>query len=345
MQVRLIMVATSLAVMLGSAGCSQDILTSVSYKTEEFIQNARPKVDILWVVDNSNSMASNQAGIGQSFEAFINNLVSTQVDYHIGVVSSDISDGGQLHSGVSGEVYITPNTIAAQNAFLENVQVGISGSAVERSFESAALALGVGIGQWNPGDAPAQPNVGFLRDDASLFIIMVSDEDDKSFGPVEYYKKLFESYKGPGNEGLISVSAIVGDYGEGCRSDVGFANPGDRYIELASQTEGISESICNEFSDTLRSLSISASGLNSQFNLDGVPNQDARIPCGDLEQTFLCVYVDDVPVPRGTLSSGWLYEETSNAVIFGAADVPLPQSKIQVRFQDIGGRVQTGAAQ
>ena len=146
MQVRLPVVAVSLAMLLGSAGCSQDILTSVSYKTEEFIQNERPKVDILWVVDNSNSMAANQAGIGQSFQAFINNLVTTQVDYHIGVVSSDITDSGRLHSGVSGEVYITPNTIAAPSAFLENVQVGINGSAVERSFESAALALGVGIG-------------------------------------------------------------------------------------------------------------------------------------------------------------------------------------------------------
>ena len=53
------------------------------------------------------------------------------------------------------------------------------------------------------------PNQGFLREQASLFLIMVSDEDDKSYGPVAYYNRLFEGYKGPGNEALISVSAIV----------------------------------------------------------------------------------------------------------------------------------------
>ena len=57
------------------------------------------------------------------------------------------------------------------------------------------------------------------------------------------------------------MSAIVGDYGEGCRSDVGFANPGDRYIELASQTEGISESIATNSATPYEA----SDGIGSQF--------------------------------------------------------------------------------
>ena len=63
---------------------------------------------------------------------------------------------------------------------------------------------------------------------------MVSDENDKSFGPVNY-RKLFEGYKGPGNESLISVSVIVGPPGSGCSS----AEAGDRYVDLASLTGGV----------------------------------------------------------------------------------------------------------
>ena len=90
-------------------------------------------------------------------------------------------------------VYITPTPSRLKMPFWK---MSKSASAAPRLsvLLSSCAALGVGIGQWNPGDAPAQLNVGF-SDDASLFIIMVSDEDDKSFGPVEYYKKLLNPTK------------------------------------------------------------------------------------------------------------------------------------------------------
>ena len=212
--------------------CQEDVLLALGTQKEEFEQIAAAKIDILWVVDNSQSMAEEQAGIGANFQAFISQLISTGVDYHIGVVSTDPDDQGQLHLG-SGQIdtYINPLTVDPANVFLENIKVGTSGAKLEKAFETASLALGVGP-EWRPGQAPTPPNSGFLRDDAALFIIMVSDENDKSFGPVNYYRKLFEGYKGPGNESLISVSAIVGPPGSGCSS----AEAGDRYVDLASLT-------------------------------------------------------------------------------------------------------------
>ena len=314
-------------------GCAKDTLSQVSYTVEEFVQNTSPEIDILWVVDNSNSMAANQNGIGESFQAFINNLVETGVDYHIGVVSTDTADGGLLHTGVSGESYIDPNTVGPEAAFLDNVRVGVFGSASEKAFEAAALALGVGIGQWTPGNDVTPPNAGFLRDNATLFIIMVSDEDDKSFGPVSYYRKLFEGYKGPGNENMISVSSIVGDPGVGCSGTIGNAQPGDRYIDLASQTGGVFASICDEFSETLRELSLTASGLKSRFELTAIPDLSAQLPCGTLAPAPFCVKVDDVAVQMGNNAEGWTYNEATNSILFGANSVPEAQSTITVKFR------------
>ena len=116
---------------------------------------------------------------------------------------------------------------------------------------------------WNGTSPPSPPgaNAGFLRPDAALFLIMVSDEDDKSFGDVGYYRRLFENYKGPGFENRISVSAIVGPGPDGCSSTRGVADAGERYEELVADTGGISVSICDDFTRSLESLSITSEAV------------------------------------------------------------------------------------
>ncbi len=317
--------------VLLSAGCAEDILVRLSTRTDEFAQQAAAEIDILWIVDNSNSMAASQQGLGQSFQSFIDNLVETGVDYHIGVVSTDINDNGAL----SGSGYIDSTALDPQSSFLSNVRVGTLGSPIERAFESAALALGVGP-NWSPGNEPSPPNLGFIREEASLFIIMVSDEDDKSFGPVGYYRRLFEHYKGPGNEGKISVSVIVGDPGEGCFEPTrGSAQPGDRYIDLASQTGGLYTSICDDFAESLKELSINASGLQSQFQLTEAPNTSATVRCPGVDATSFCVVVDGTPIPEGTRNGrvGWVYVPNNNSIVFLSDSIPTAQSKITVEYQ------------
>jgi len=91
----------------------------------------------------------------------------------------------------------------------------VGGSSFEQGFTQAALALGGGIIDNNgfpTGEIP-EDNNGFLRRDASLFIVFVSDEDEgakQDGSPIRYYQGLFESVKGGGNENLVSVSAIAG---------------------------------------------------------------------------------------------------------------------------------------
>jgi len=362
------------AAMAVSIGCADDVLRALSNTTDEFVQNAASKVDILWVVDNSNSMSQEQAGLGASFSAFIGELMGSGVDYHIGVISTDVADGGVLHTGV-GSPPVIDNSItdpdAAKAAFLKNVTVGVNGSAQERGFEAAALALGKGIDQWNPGDPePVEvPNPGFLRrgyctadktceattdvcnndsdcEAAALFLIFVSDEDDKSFGPERYYWRLFESYQGYGNEAQVKISAIVGPAGEdgGCfNASRGSAAPGDRYVELvilsggtsdtSGSAQGIFTSICEDFNESLTSLSINATGLSSQFVLDGRPNMSASMACDALPPQPMCVRVNGAAVPYAQDRNGWAYLSGNNAIDFGDNVRPPPGAKITVTYQ------------
>ncbi len=334
-----LLAATVACGSLLSVGCAEDTLTSVSTITNEFKQNTAAKIDVLWVVDNSESMAAEQAGIGASFQAFITNLIDSGVDYHIGVVSTDISGGGRLFAGTSGVAYIDSSTNDPAGIFLENVRVGITGSRVERAFESAALALGKGRG-WNPGDPINTPNNGFIRDDAALFIIMVSDENDKSFGPSSYYKRLFEGYKGPGNESRISVSAIVGPPSGTCANAL---EAGERYITLAQDTGGIWTSICDDFAESLRELSITAAGLKSIFRLATIPNAGSTLRCTEGGPSYadrFCVTVDGEGWPeRGANGNTvlWSYEPQENAIVFDARTIPPPEARITVEYLEARG--------
>ena len=57
---------------------------------------------------------------------------------------------------------------------------------------------------------PGQANAGFIRPPAALAVIVVTNEDDSSFGTTDYYARVFRSLKGKGNENLVSFSIIGG---------------------------------------------------------------------------------------------------------------------------------------
>src|SRR4051794_29697921 len=85
-----------LVVMTGCNPCVDNTLSNVpdhQSQTDEFCQRPASKVDILWVVDNSGSMASEQNKIADRFTEFFQQLGSSLVDYHIGVVTTSITPG------------------------------------------------------------------------------------------------------------------------------------------------------------------------------------------------------------------------------------------------------------
>lgn len=215
-----------------------------------FDQKAAAQVDILWVIDNSESMAAEQFKIAGRFSDFFRQLIVSQVDYHIGVITTDPAANGVLrpYEGTAvtgcdpaqGCRWITnevdcdnPDVVTtglneleieqrlleecqAQAVFRKLITAGIDGSSFEEGFTVAAMATGANVidaaSGFPTGEVPPDNN-GFLRPNASLYIVFVSDEDEgakQDGSPIRYYQRLFESLKGAGNENLVSVSAITG---------------------------------------------------------------------------------------------------------------------------------------
>lgn len=199
--------------MLATAGCPQPPTFFRLEQTDVFVQEIRRSVDVLLVVDNSCSMIDEQIKLGSNFDAFIEEFVNAQVDYQIGVTTTDMVD--PLHKGrLQGETKLITSDMAFEEAsavFADNVHVCATGSGFEKGLDAARSALTEPV--------LSEENAGFLRSDAALAIVFVSDEDDLSVDPVGDYLDFFFGLKGdPAYRArdLVTMSSVVGDLPGGC---------------------------------------------------------------------------------------------------------------------------------
>ena len=234
---------------------------------ETFAQEPAEQVDILMVVDNSWSMLAEQEKLAEEFEAFIEFFSIAQTDYHIGITTTDMTQQAGALVGVPN--VITPTTPNPGDVFRNNVLVGADGSGFERGFDAAVAALRTNM--------RAGINAGFYRDEASLSIIFVSDEDDASTGPVHSYLNHFWDMKGQRTRDRFNASALSGfhpvtlepaDCGQVPDDIFSGAQEALRYREMAAASGGVVGSICAEdFDGVVGELGLAASGLASRFYL------------------------------------------------------------------------------
>jgi len=155
------------------------------------------KVDLLFVIDNSGSMQDEQASLIASFGGFVDGIqaaLGSAESYHIGVVTTDAYDdnapgcqslghlvtqtGGEGSSGQdclpfsSGKRYLDDSEPDLNAKFSCIAQVGISGSGDEVQAQAGYTAITKSLSQ------PGACNDGFIREDALLVVVIITDEDD-----------------------------------------------------------------------------------------------------------------------------------------------------------------------
>jgi len=333
--------------------------------TDRLPQERASRIDILFVIDNSDSMIEEQEALGDNFARFLRYIdpdparsgEPNEVDYRIAVTTTDASrSGGRLIRARRPQApYIlrpgeTYNPVTEMQAILDAIETG---GAREQGFEAALLGLGR-ASELTDAEGPM-----FLREGAWLYVIVVSDEDDSSRGEVQYWYRRFETLKGVGNENTITFSAIAGPLPAGCGDE---ARPGVRYAQLASLTGGVLGSICtSDWGATLEELAISGIGLVKRFQLSHPP-KDVASPIGIGVEDFLevlvhypCAYEDGDPhltepacaeteracdgdegsvicVPYFGEKDGWSFDPRENAIVFDGAAVPGPGSTVEVKY-------------
>jgi hypothetical protein len=305
-------------------------------ETDVFIQLTGQDVDVLFVVDDSGSMGEEQSNLASNFSQFISEASTWQNNYNVGVTTTDVdSDGGRF---LGSPRIITP---ATWQSFQNSAQVGTSGSGTEKGLNAAQLALTLpNIADTSTVCASATdcsepdacydgfcggPNRGFLRSDATLEVVFVSDEDDQSPADLNFYINFFKNIKGFYNSNLFHAHAIVGPPG-GCSSSSGDASAGMRYIDLANATGGNVASICqSDFADSLASIGEIAFGLKTQFFLSRVA-----------EPSTIEVRINGTLCATGG-GGNWTYDAASNSVIFieDGGCMPQPGDEIEIYYETV----------
>ncbi len=274
---------------------------------ETFSQNAAQtkKLDIVWVIDNSGSMQDEQDSLGTNFDAFINNFITKDVDFKMAVTTTDASTPAKKGEMVFGSSTLLTSAKARENEnkfkddFKNLVRVGTSGSGNERGLEGAEGFM-------------TKYASTFLRPDAYLAVVILSDEEDQSANSVDYYTDLLKSNKS--SDGLVKVYSIV---------DVTMSNVGGqgvstgylRYHAASSNTAGSTLDIRDNFAASLASMGDSIINLLDSFAMGN-----------DIVTGSLKVYVN------GVESTDYTYDSASRSIKFDNAHIPAVGSEIKVYY-------------
>lgn len=220
------------------------------------------KVDYLFVIDNSASMADNQRRLIENFGVFIDGVQRSQASLdsvHVGVVTTDVyaanpeecfALGGLVTSTIGysssesdcgpfaeGHRYMT-EADDLSTAFPCTAQVGTSGATTENPLEALTSAVTKFHGE-------GECNEGFVRDDALLVVVVVTDEDDP--GPVAHrYEKLVEAKFGRSDN--IVMVGLINEPGTEC-SLSGHAVEAPQLFDFITQFEhSFVAPVCGDYS-------------------------------------------------------------------------------------------------
>lgn len=283
--------------------------------TDTFNQLPAPQADVLFVVDNSCSMSQEQSSLGGNLTAFLQYARNANIDFHIGVITTDATrntDGGRFRGTPR---IIDPTTANGDAVFRNTVSLGTGGSGTERGLETAYLALSDPLINTH--------NAGFLRAAAALAVIFVSDENDFSNRAVTFYENFFRNIKGFGNTSMFSASAVVGTSQSSCNGPGGRATYAPRYISVAQNTGGVVESICAaNWGQTLANIGLNSFGLRRQFGLSSAP-----------VASTISVRIDGAQVPQSSGSTdNWTFDATTNTITFATSQTPPEGATITVTY-------------
>ncbi len=318
----------------GLSGCLIETTEISRLKQNDvFIQEPSAEVDILWVVDNSPSMSEEQQRVADGFSDFIDSLSDTQIDFHIGVITTDMDMGNPDRGVLIGSTpYLTTEDDYIAE-FQERVKVGVDGSDKEKGLAAALYSLSEPI--------ISGPNDGFMREQATTSIIFVSDEDDCSDGealadegsescysqsdqliPVKDYVQSFRSLKPPSVR--LVTSAIVGpEASEHCTESW----PGHRYMSVTDATGGVSGNICDAaYAEIMYDLGLAVTGVRTVFQLTySAVEETIEVWVGDASGNGDNVEMDP--------DSGWSYDSAYWTVRFDGDYYPPRGTTISVEYE------------
>jgi hypothetical protein len=196
------------------------------------------RADFVFVIDDSPSMQQYQAELLDNFPVFIDGVqrvVAHHTDLHVGVVTTDAYSGNSPPCDVLGGFVVATSGANSSRAqcgpYAEGANYMTAADDLDAAFACAAAVGTQGNQNERPADAlraaidpdgdAASCNQGFLRRDALLIAVILTDEPDQSTGSPGRWAQDLLATKGDNPDGVVVVSLLRNDEdcGDGMSND------------------------------------------------------------------------------------------------------------------------------
>jgi len=293
---------------------------------DSIVQVTEPKADILFVLDNTPTMRDgNLADVYSNFPAFMNYFLDSGIDYHIGVISTNTAakQDGKLAT-VSGQKWVDSSSKNAVQLFSQlgkSIPAADGSPATESGIATTYTAIEL--------DAKGY-NQGFLRNAATLNIVVMSDEDDQSpKNPIS--KDEFISYLKDLDKPSVTFSSVVCHPGDPC--DYIPTAVGYRYLDVTNAIGGVLWPIdSTPYDSVLTKLGLQAAGLRTEYFLSTLP-----VP-GTIEVTVMDPKGKIYTFKEGTSCdkphTDWFYTADRNSVTF-CTFIPPALSAVHIEYTSL----------
>lgn len=272
------------------------VVQDIKGRIQIHVQPTMSALDILFVIDDSGSMHDHQKNLRSNIPLFVQNILDQGVHLKVGVTTTSDCYKGNPSKSCDGN--FEAGVLDSKNAnFLEHLNqsldVGVSGSATETPLEMARKALS------------QNRHADFLRPEAHLAIIFLTDEDDiASPGSLDEYIRFFSSVKKSPSQ--MQVASIQTDLTPSCRS----VSPSKGNLQYVVESlKGKLISICSQnYGELLSDLGLSLGNIiNTEIPLFVEPD------LASLVATY-----GSYTLPRGDLYQGWIYDSQKNSLLLGS---------------------------
>jgi hypothetical protein len=228
--------------------------------TDQFVQSAPTKADVLFVISNWWSMAQAYQQLVADFSDMLQVFVGSGMDYHIGVVATDTEhsfEQGKLHK-VDNWRWVEEDTPDPINTFATMATMDATGCAGPRKPRDATYMALV-----THGGSSDQWNHGFRRTDATLHTVFVSD--DKDLSTMLQFNEFVDWYNHFTNTPDIDTLSTIVD----------FSKDGQNLIatqEIGGESQDIR---VTPWQNVLEDIGLRAQGMKHEFFLSHQPVPDS----------------------------------------------------------------------
>ena len=247
-------------------------------------------IDILWVIDGSGSMSDDKERVLLGIEAMMNSLPAS--GWRLAMISTD-ENGSLLEQQfplVPGDTYTEA----------EEMYIRINHGWLEAGLDSvfSYMVLGSYADTW-------------MRKDAGLLVVFVSDEDDQSSN-FFYTQDFIEWVARERNNVYMSSIVNLPPDESSCNHSINWA--GSRYIEVTEFFSGNVIDICSE------DWTAGVAAASEQM----VPKESLQLTYEPLDPKHLTVFVN------GKVYTDWTFDDAKNIVYFSV--IPPEGALVEIAY-------------